>query len=246
MKLKALELKKASDVDQMQVPFEVKEMDDTDPEFFIIKGLASTFGNVDLVGDIVERGAFKESISITIPVILWQHKQDHPIGMPGDLFESEEGLDVTLRLPKADTFVSGRVIPQIKVGSIQSMSIGYKVDDFEMQGDIRLLKKVTLKEISLVTFPANPQAKVTDFKGDPIFYDVDAAKKIKNQREFEAILRESGLFSKAASVIMANSFVIQGEPDDQEAAKAVAELSQKMVDNEALNYLLNLNNKLEN
>lgn len=233
--------------ERMRVPFEVKDIDDSDPDFFIFEGLASTFGNIDLVDDIVARGAFVESLKETIPVIMWQHKQDEPIGMPAEIFESKEGLYVKARLPKADTFVMGRVIPQIKIGSIRWMSIGYVTIESDMEGSIRILKKLSLKEISLVTFPANPMAKVTGFKSEAPFYDVEAVKKISSQREFEGILRESGLFSKAASVILANNFVIQGEPDDQEEAKlAIAELCKKMEHSEAETILNSLNRKLEN
>lgn len=152
-------------IEHIDVAFEVKQIDDSDDEFFRFEGLASTFGNVDLVNDIVVRGAFKDSLVERTPVILWQHKSDSPLGMPEDIRETEQGLFLKAKLPKADTFVAGRVIPQIKVGSISTMSIGFRTveRDFNDEG-IRLLKKVDLLEVSLVTFPANELAKVTGFK----------------------------------------------------------------------------------
>lgn len=154
-----------SDLEYIDVDFEVKQINDEDDEFFRFEGLASTFGNIDLVNDIVVRGAFTESLATKAPVILWQHSSDSPIGMPEDIRETDEGLFLKARLPKADSFVTGRVMPQIKVGSVRSLSIGFRVveRDFNEEG-IRLLKKVDLLEVSLVTFPANPLAAISGFK----------------------------------------------------------------------------------
>jgi len=163
-------------LEYIDVSFEVKQIDDDDDEFFRFEGLASTFGNIDLVNDIVVRGAFKESLAEKTPVVLWQHKSDSPLGMPEDIRETEQGLFLKAKLPKSDTFVAGRVIPQIKVGSISAMSIGFRVveRDFNEEG-IRLLKKVDLMEVSLVTFPANPMAMVSGFKTVTPFKDLPLA-----------------------------------------------------------------------
>ncbi len=153
----------------LDVDFEVKQVLATDPDFFFIEGLASTFGNMDQVDDIVQRGAFKESLDSFMPKILWQHNSSEPIGMPDDIRETDDGLFVRIKLPKADTFVSGRVMPQVKIGSINAMSIGFTLEspeDIEREGGIRLLKKIKLKEISLVSFPANEMALVSGFKNE--------------------------------------------------------------------------------
>ncbi len=166
----------AHSLEYIDVSFEVKQIDDMDDEFFRFEGLASTFGNIDLVNDIVVRGAFVDSLATKTPVILWQHQSDSPLGMPEDIRETEEGLFLKAKLPKLDTFVSGRVIPQIKVGSIRTMSIGFRIveRDFNDEG-IRLLKKVDLMEVSLVTFPANPLAAVSGFKTVTPFKDLPLA-----------------------------------------------------------------------
>ncbi len=177
-------------LEYIDVSFEVKQIDDADDEFFRFEGLASTFGNIDLVNDIVVRGAFVDSLATKTPVVLWQHKSDSPLGMPEDIRETEEGLFLKAKLPKADTFVSGRVIPQIKVGSIRTMSIGFRVveRDFNEEG-IRLLRKVDLLEVSLVTFAANPLAALTGFKAittplaprNHVWNAADAIERIKKQ-----------------------------------------------------------------
>lgn len=148
----------------IEVPFEIKSIHDDDEEFFIFEGLASTFNEIDLVDDVIRPGAFQKSLQARTPIILWQHKTNEPIGMPLEIKETPEGLFVKVRLPKEDTLVSGRVIPQMKVGSIKKMSIGFNVADKEIDGRLRILKEIELFEISLVTFPANPNASVTGFK----------------------------------------------------------------------------------
>lgn len=149
----------------LTVPFEVKALDTNDDEFFYFEGYASTFGNTDLGNDIVEKGAFLESIASgkALP-ILWQHRMSEPIGVSVGLLEDDRGLFIKAKLPKDDDQVRGKVIPQMKVGSIREMSIGYFVKDYELKKDVRLLKKIDLFEVSLVTKAMNPKAEVTGYK----------------------------------------------------------------------------------
>lgn len=163
-----MQTKNNKNLEYIDVGFEIKSIHDDDEEFFVFEGLASTFGNTDLVKDIVERGAFLESIAKKFPVILWQHDSSKPIGSTVEIKETEQGLFIRARLPKADTFVSGRVIPQLKVGSISAMSIGFVLLEAEEDAvGIRHIFKVDLKEVSLVTFPANEMALVSGFKSAP-------------------------------------------------------------------------------
>lgn len=189
-RFKKPETKNGADLERIEVAFEIKALHEEDDNFFRFEGLASTFGNLDLVDDIVLPGAFKESIAAKMPVILWQHDQHTPIGMPEEIRETDEGLFIRVRLPKDDDFVRGRVIPQIKVGSIQAMSIGFQLQEFQIDEErIRTLEKVDLKEVSLVTFPANPLAKVTDFKTVTPFANLPVAATSRVWSASEAIAR---------------------------------------------------------
>lgn len=160
--------KKNDAMQHMNVAFEVKQVESADPDFFVFEGLASTFGNIDSYNDVIAPGAFIESLSKHTPVILWQHDMWAPIGVPIEIRETSEGLFLKGKLPRSDTLVKGRVIPQIEVGSITSMSIGFRrvKSDFNEETGIRTLIKVSLIEVSLVTFPANDKAVISDFKGD--------------------------------------------------------------------------------
>ncbi len=151
----------------MTVPFELKQTDEEDGEgLFTFEGFASTFGNLDLDKDIIDNGAFKKSLAKRTPKLLWQHSMDEPLGVFTLIEERESGLFVKAKMPLEDTFVSGRVRPQVKIGSITSMSIGFFIVEstFNRETEIRNIHEVELFEISLVSIPANPQAVITSFK----------------------------------------------------------------------------------
>jgi len=143
-------------------PFEIKEFKE-DGDFFTFEGYLSTFGNEDRGGDIVVKGAFQDSLKEHMPSLLWMHKTDEPIGVFDSLEEDDYGLYVKGRMPKDDDFVLKRVMPQMKIGSIKSMSIGYSAygrDGISYEKDVRYLKKLFLWEGSLVTIPMNDQANL--------------------------------------------------------------------------------------
>lgn len=202
----------------LDIPFQIKSLhdDEDDPDFFVFEGLASTFGNIDSHDDIILPGAFAKTLSIMTPVILWQHDTFEPIGMPIEIRETTEGLFVKARLPRNDDLVKGRVIPQMKVGSIRTMSIGFRTIESEFNTDtgIRILKEIKLFEISLVTFAANSQAVVTGFKSKNPTYNIEQVKEF-TERDLEKALRESG-FSKDASMYLVSKFTKLGEPASNE------------------------------
>lgn len=146
-------------------PFEVKSTQEVENNF-TFEGYASTFNNIDYGDDMVIRGAFADSLARNSQVpILWQHQMSEPVGVSIQLYEDEKGLFIKGNLPKDDTLVSGRIIPQMKVGSIKEMSIGFFTKDSEMlKNGIRALKQIELFEVSLVTKAMNSQALVSGFK----------------------------------------------------------------------------------
>ncbi len=152
-------------MERLTVAFEVKQFTEED-ELFRFEGFASTFGNLDFDDDVILPGAFRESLKKRTPVLLWQHNTGEPIGMPEEIFEDSDGLILKGVLPKADDLVRGRIIPQMKIGSIKSMSIGFSipVEGSFTENGIRFIKAIELFEVSLVTFPANPMALVSGFK----------------------------------------------------------------------------------
>jgi uncharacterized protein len=181
--------------------FEIKKEPDADGLF---EGYASVFGIVDQGMDVVERGAFGKSIGSGRKVkMLWQHDTAKVIGVWDELREDERGLYVKGRLLKGVAQAEEAMV-LMRAGAIDSMSIGYRTIETvpEGNGRIRKLMEVELHEISLVTFPMLPDAKVTDIKS------------IKTERDFEAFLRDAGYSRKEAAAITLHGFkAITGQRD---------------------------------
>ena len=133
----------------------------TDDQSGHIIGHAAVFGNVDLVNDIVESGAFKRTIDQrgSTRIMLWNHNPHEPIGM-ADVKEDGTGLyfDAWANM---DVVRAKEVYSLIRQGAITGASFGYDpiVWDFDKDG-VRHLKEVRLWEVSPVTFPANLEASL--------------------------------------------------------------------------------------
>lgn len=173
-------------------PFDLKETT-TDEEYFYFEGYAAVFNNVDRGGDRILPGAFKESL-VGIPVkILWQHDSSNPIGIPVEMREDDKGLFVRGKLPKEDDLVKGRVIPQMKIGSVDTLSIGYRVRAYNTEKTdddiIWNITKVDLYEFSPVSIPMNPEARITGTKAVPRFRNLPLADRKRKWSKREAIPR---------------------------------------------------------
>lgn len=182
------------------------------------EGYASTFGNVDQGGDIVEPGAFIKSVvkaksdGRVIPM-LWQHDQREPIGVWKDISEDAKGLYVKGQLLIEDDPVARRAYGHLKAKSIGGMSIGYSVpaggsEPDEKRRGVMRLSEINLREISLVTMPMNIDAKVTAVKA------ILDGGLLPTVREFEEHLRDAG-FSKSLATAIAGKAAphLRGEPD---------------------------------
>lgn len=172
--------------------FEIKNYRNEE-EYFYFEGYASTFGNVDLGNDVIEKGAFTETLKKDKFKILWQHKMIEPIGMPIKAYEDEKGLYIEAKLPKDDDFVRGRVIPQMKCGTIDSMSIGFIVKEDDYKDKVRFIKSLDLFEVSLVSMPMNPRAMVSSFKSE------DIEKYLPEDNKDEAAVIVKDCFAKMVS-----------------------------------------------
>jgi HK97 family phage prohead protease len=152
--------------DYMIVPMTVKSMDE-DNDYYYVNAFASTYGNIDLGGDRAIAGCFSDDLKENgnERSCLWQHNTREPIGI-NKYTDSLKGLMFTAKMPKSDDFVSKRVMPQIKVGSVKSASIGYDAinSQFNEIDKCRDLKKCKLYETSFVTFPMNPKAVILSVK----------------------------------------------------------------------------------
>lgn len=170
----------------------------------LISGHGSVFGVVDSYSEIVAAGAFAESLADLsakgrkVPV-LWQHRTDEPIGVWKDLKEDSRGLygDAQLLIKAVNRAREAHALAE--AGAVTGLSIGYYVREssFDEKTGIRTLTKLDLMEISLVTFPANDEARI-----DAIKLKL-AHGGLPTLPEFETFLREAG-FSKSKAAVIAN------------------------------------------
>lgn len=148
-------------------------------------GYASLFENTDSQGDRVLKGAFQESLRKNAsPKMLWQHDVKEPIGQWHLIQEDDKGLYVEGQL-LLDLQKGREAYSLLKKGILDGLSIGcaIKESNYSEEDGARELKEVDLLEISLVTFPANEEAKITAVKGDKqkvssIIKDIQQAIKI--------------------------------------------------------------------
>ena len=136
----------------------------------VIEGFGSVFGQEDAYSDVVVPGAFAASLAEhraanTMPAMLWQHRQDMPIGVWESMEEDQRGLRVKGRLAM-DVAQAREAFALVKAGAISGLSIGFmtKEDDYDPKTNIRTVRAVDLWEVSLVTFPAAKSARVTRVK----------------------------------------------------------------------------------
>ncbi len=129
-----------------------------------ISGFASVFGRPDLAGDEIKAGAFHNTLAARPPgdiKMLFQHDLVRPIGRWSRFVETRGGLWVE-GLLNADVQLAREVAALIDQGAINGLSIGFKsVHAERAKGRVRRrLLQVDLVEVSVVTFPMQPLAKV--------------------------------------------------------------------------------------
>lgn len=123
-------------------------------------GYAALFDRADRSGDIVRRGAFARAVALGpkgLP-LLWQHEPGKPIGRIEHLAEDARGLRVIGRL-SGRSGVAREAAALLGDGAVSGLSFGYRVRG-SRAGANRELTDVELVEVSLVTFPMQPGARV--------------------------------------------------------------------------------------
>lgn len=180
------------------------------------KGYSAVFGNKDLVNDIIVPGAFAKSLAErTRPMrIHFNHQLNMPIGLVQKASEDSRGLLVEGELTPGHSLASD-IRAGMKHGTLDGMSIGYRIPEggAEKKDGIRYLKSINLVEVSVVTSPANPEARIAL---DSVKSALDEVKTI---RDMENFLREAAGFSKsAAESFIARARVVLGDPGSESTA----------------------------
>ena len=204
----------------------------------LFEGYASTFGNVDSFGDTIIKGAYSDTIKDrSTPVLMlnshtsWNSRE--VIGKWLELAEDSTGLAVAGELTPGHS-VASDIYASMKHGAISGLSIGFNIPvggAEEIEGGGRRLEKIDLIEISVVSFPADSDARITDVKAI-----ADEISGIATIRDCEVFLRDAG-FSRS----MAKAFLSQLRSLHQREADD--ELEQKEAMDAAKIWLRNLTEK---
>ena len=193
--------------------FDIKGIDDEGK----FSGYASTFGNEDRVGDIVQKGAFTKTLQKGVGAVqmFYQHDSSEIIGEFTKLHEDEKGLFFEGQLFIKEIKRAQEAHFLMQKNKLKAVSIGYRIESkgYDDAGR-RLLKQVDLMEISVVTYPANPEATI------------DRVKSIKDMtvKEFEDCLRDAGLSRREARAVIADGY--KGLVCDAQEPKAKNEWSE--------------------
>jgi uncharacterized protein len=169
------------------------------------EGYASLFEREDLGGDIVQRGAFRESLAKRGAAgikMLFQHDPNQPIGVWQHLHEDARGLFARGRL-MTEVAKAREVLSLMRAGAVDGLSIGFRAQKGtrDRRNGTRRLEQIDLWEISVVTFPMLPDARVASVKSRPF------EGRLPSEREFERWLtRDAGFSRSQARAVMRKGF----------------------------------------
>lgn len=209
-----------------------------------LSGYGAVFGNVDSYGDIIKAGAFAKSLKEwgakgKLPPMLLQHGGGMfgggaddmlPVGKWTSMTENAKGLKVEGQLFAMSTERGQYIYEGLKAGALDGLSIGFVTRNSEeeiVDGQrYRILTEIDLWELSIVTFPANEKARVSDVKHQ--LRDIedslrDAGLSRADCRTAISVLRRNGLLRDAGGPENAPRDAVAPE-NEREAAELLAAL----------------------
>ena len=190
------------------------------------EGYASLFGKADLGQDMVMPGAFAASLSArgaTGIKLLFQHDPSEPIGVWLELREDAKGLFARGRL-MAEVARAREVLSLMRAGALDGLSIGFRTVKArsDTKSGVRRIEQADLWEISIVTFPMLPEARVSTVK-----QRLDRGE-VPSEREFERWLtRDAGFPRSRARALMRQGYKgLAGMRDASGGAQAEAHIAR--------------------
>jgi uncharacterized protein len=194
----------------------------------LFEGYASLFNREDLSRDVVAPGAFRHSLAERTAAgirMLFQHDPNQPIGVWHSIEEDARGLKVRGQLT-LDVEKARDVLSLMRSRALDGLSIGFKAvkSRRDAKSGVRRLEKVDLWEISVVTFPMMPGARVSSVKASPF------GTSTPTEREFERWLtRDAGFTrSEARAVLRSGLNGLKALRDAGQGCDDVAELAQRI------------------
>lgn len=207
-----------------------------------IEGYAST-PDLDRYRDIVEPKAFEAALEMYMknPVILYQHDADKPVGIATATKISGKGLWIRASVKDEDTKT------KVLDGRMRALSIGYIALDSALEHEdgtpfnaekdsywdatlVRVIKKLDLVEISIVSTPANGNALFTVAKSVKSFFN-DLVTKSFSMKTKDAQLNEVDADAVKPGV---NTEVKDDEAESTTEGEASTEAKKPAADVEAV------------
>jgi len=186
-----------------------------------VEGYGSVFDVIDSYADIIQKGAFVKSIDShkaagTMPAMLWQHDSSVPIGVWTEMAEDKNGLMLRGKLAM-DTVKGKEAHALLKMGALNGLSIGFMSKQWacDQETDVRTLTEIDLWECSIVTFPANTKARVTNVK---------STDDITTLKDAEKVLRDSGFSKQDATAFVSRVKTLSSRSDSDDMGELKAAL----------------------
>lgn len=187
------------------------------------EGYLSVWDRVDSYGDTVLKGAFAETLATAkrLPPLLLNHDsfRSLPVGVWKSMQEDDHGLRVVGEMTPGNSLAQD-VYASMKHGAISGLSIGYRaIESIENDHGGRDLLKIKLYEGSIVTMPAEDEARIDTVKA--------SLDEIETITDCEHFLRDVGMSRKAAKQLLARfkEIVVR---DVGDSADEIAELRRKL------------------
>lgn len=204
-------------------------------------GYGAVFGNIDSHGDVIQKGAFKNSLREwetkgKLPKMLLQHggffgpvDDMLPIGRWTSMEENSKGLKVEGELFAINTDRGALIYEGLKSGELDGLSIGYRAKKYTMgtkpQDPTRTLEEVDLHEVSIVTWGSNEKALISQVKGLDLFNPREL------ERDLKTILSGADAVKAVAIVKKHLQREAEGQPttssrDEEAALELLTELKK--------------------
>lgn len=185
-------------------------------------GYASIFGNRDFKNDIVMPGAFSTVLKSGDPVQVYVNhgwlRDELPVGLWTDLKEDQKGLfgdaSLVMQMPSAvDAYWA------MKSGLVTGLSIGFLPDldmtEYKSDGSRVIHGVKLLKEISIVTDPANDATRVVSVKFK------NELSQCESEADFENLLRAAGLgVMESKSIVVRAKSIFAGQALEQKSMES--------------------------
>lgn len=226
MKLKlptTKELRTLACRDRRDLPLELADLkfasaNDGSVEF---DGYASVWGRIDSYGDTIMKGAFSEALKARKPMMLYGHNPGRVIGKYLEIGEDDKGLRVKGVTTPGHSDARD-VGANLKFGALSGLSIGGYTDEAEYtEAGGRLIKVFDLFEISVVSMPAEDEARIDS---GSVKSQIDQCGTLA---DMETVLRDLGFSRTMAKAYVARMRRLVKDDDSSDRRQsAFAELAQ--------------------